>query len=62
MSRADQFLAAKQQFRAHPGWTDEQVAEAIGVPERDTPGMATIAQARKDAGAGEHGTPHLPGT
>ncbi len=59
MSRTDQFLAAKQQLRTHPDWTDAQVADAIGTPERDTPGMAAIAQARKDVIAGDHGAPHV---
>jgi hypothetical protein len=53
------FLAAKQALRAHPGWTDEQVAGHIGVTTRDTPGMETIAAARKDLAASEHGGPDL---
>lgn len=60
MTRADQFLAAKQQFRAKGlKTTDKQVAETIGVSERDTAGMAAIAQARKDIAASDHGAPHI---
>jgi hypothetical protein len=63
MSRTDQFLAAKQEFRAKGlSQTDAQVAEAIGVAERDTPGMAAIAEARRDTEAGGHSTPHLRGS
>jgi hypothetical protein len=63
MSRADQFLAAKQEFRAKGlGLTDEQVADAIGVAERDMPGMSAIAEARRDTEAGGHSTPHLRGS
>jgi hypothetical protein len=31
-TRTDDFLAAKRLLRVHPDWTDEQVAEALGIP------------------------------
>ncbi len=44
--------AAKKYLRAHPGATDEQVAEACGITERirlvSDSEMRTIREARKD--------------
>jgi len=31
-TRSDMFLAAKRVLRVHPDWTDEQVAEHLGIP------------------------------
>jgi hypothetical protein len=59
-SRTEIFLAAKQAFISHPDWSDTQVAEYIGVSERDTPGLQTIIAARRDTEAGEQpGMPDL---
>ena len=40
------FTQAKQALRNHPDWTDEQVAEAIGLPKMQIP--AVLPEARKD--------------
>lgn len=31
-TRVEWFLAAKKALRAHPGWSDEQVANHCGIP------------------------------
>lgn len=60
MSRYQEFLAAKAAIRAHPDWSDRQVAEYIRVnPDLDGPGMSGIAQARKDLEAGDHARPDV---
>jgi|GEM_PF-3272570 len=31
-TRTDMFLAAKRVIRVHPDWTDQEVAEHLGIP------------------------------
>jgi hypothetical protein len=45
-TRTDDFLAAKRLLRVHPDWTDEQVAEALGIPRADID--LTVAVARRE--------------
>jgi hypothetical protein len=49
-SKVETFRMAKRVMRAHPDWTDGQVAEDIGVHRFD---IAVVAEARKDLRATE---------
>lgn len=43
------FLQIKEQLRLHPGWTDEQVAERLGLKSFE---LDLILTARRDLEAG----------
>lgn len=45
-TRVEWFLAAKRCLRAHPGWSDQQVAEHCGIPLAMTD--LVIAPARRE--------------
>lgn len=45
-SRYRDFQAARQALRAHPGWSDAEVAEAAGIHALDIAG--TVAVARRE--------------
>jgi hypothetical protein len=45
-TRTTDFLRSKQLIRNHPDWTDEQVAEALGIPRADID--LTVAVARQE--------------
>jgi hypothetical protein len=48
-TRTDLFLKAKQALRLHRDWTDEQVAEWLGLKG---PELELVTEARKDLEAG----------
>lgn len=48
--RTDLFALLKRTMRAHPEWTDEQVAEYADVR---APEMDILREARRDVGAGD---------
>ncbi len=48
-TRAGQFLAAKRLLRAHPDWTDEQVAADMGLHPLEVPDVIPVA--RRDLAA-----------
>ena len=45
-TRTDDFLAAKRLIRVHPDWSDEQIAEALGIPRADID--LTVEVARRE--------------
>jgi hypothetical protein len=45
-TRTDMFLAAKRAIRVHPDWSDEQIAEYVGIPRALIPD--TVAVARRE--------------
>ncbi len=47
--KAQAFLEAKKTLRVHPDWTDEQVAERIGISKMEIPDV--LPAARRDLAA-----------
>jgi hypothetical protein len=47
-TRVEWFLAAKKTFRAHRGWTNEQVAEHNGIPRAEAGEVGIVATARQE--------------
>jgi isoaspartyl peptidase/L-asparaginase-like protein (Ntn-hydrolase superfamily) len=56
-TRADQFLQAKQVIRQHKDWTDEQLAEHLGLKPHEA--AQVIPQARKDVEATDVAPTHI---
>ena len=46
MTAYDQFVRAKQVLRQHPDWSDERVAESLGIHNFDI--VRTVAVARQE--------------
>lgn len=57
-TRVEWFLLAKRTLRAHPGWSNEEVADHCGIPHAEIDGVVRPARQEVEADGIDPATTH----
>lgn len=57
-TRVEWFLLSKRTLRAHPGWSNEEVADHCGIPHAEIDGVVVPARREVEADGIDPATQH----